>query len=173
MGQAGTVRLALWDIAGQERFGGMTRVYFKNASAAFVVVDVSQPNGLSAAKVWKAELDSKVALPNGDGIPVVLLANKCDLARQVETTELQAFCSAAGFKAWVHTSAKNNTNIEEAMQLVVTQIDRSRVDSGAPGISAGGGSMEAEAGGETDTGDGTSKPKGFVVTWQKKVDECC
>lgn len=33
-------------------------------------------NGLSVLTQWKQELDANITLPNGNGIPVVLLGNK-------------------------------------------------------------------------------------------------
>uniref|UniRef100_A0A2K6FV89 Ras-related protein Rab n=1 Tax=Propithecus coquereli TaxID=379532 RepID=A0A2K6FV89_PROCO len=59
------VRLQLWDIAGQERFGNMTRVYYREAMGAFIVFDVTRPATFEAVAKWKNDLDSKLTLPNG------------------------------------------------------------------------------------------------------------
>ena len=76
------IRLQLWDIAGQERFGNMTRVYFKGAVGAIVVHDVNKTGAgsLDAPKRWKKELDEHVGqagrAADGKGVPTLLLANK-------------------------------------------------------------------------------------------------
>jgi Ras-related protein Rab-32 len=62
--------------SGQERFGNMTRVYYKEAVGAFIVFDVTRTATFEAVLKWKADLDSKVQLPDGTPIPCVLLANK-------------------------------------------------------------------------------------------------
>ncbi|CEP13850.1 hypothetical protein [Parasitella parasitica] len=73
------VSLQMWDIAGQERFGSMTRAYYKGAMGAFIVYDVTRPTTFQNVLKWKQDLDTKVELPlawGGGDIPVVLLANK-------------------------------------------------------------------------------------------------
>merc|ERR1719420_2009997 len=72
------VRLQLWDIAGQERFGNMTRVYYRDAAAAFVVFDLTRRTTFEAVRKWKEDLDSKVITTDGAKIPTILLANKSD-----------------------------------------------------------------------------------------------
>lgn len=47
---------------GQERFGSMTRVYYKEAVGAFVVFDVTRHDTFKAAKTWKNDIDKKVLL---------------------------------------------------------------------------------------------------------------
>lgn len=64
------------NILGQERFGNMTRVYYKEAVGAFIVFDVTRSATFDAVVKWKQDLDSKVQLPNGSPIPCILLANK-------------------------------------------------------------------------------------------------
>lgn len=120
-----TVRLQLWDIAGQERFGNMTRIYYKEAVGAFIVFDMARATTYNAAAKWKADLDQKVQLPNGEPVPCVLLANKCDQPKEDlmnNTSQIDDFCKEQGFIGWFETSAKENININEAARFLLTQI---------------------------------------------------
>ena len=63
-------------VLGQERFGNMTRVYYKEAVGAFIVFDVTRSATFDAVVKWKEDLDSKVQLSDGSPIPCILLANK-------------------------------------------------------------------------------------------------
>ncbi|KAG9321750.1 hypothetical protein KVV02_006750 [Mortierella alpina] len=120
------VRMQLWDIAGQEKFSGLTRVYYKEAVAALVVYDVTRPKTFEAVPKWKADLDSKVSLPGGEPIPVVLLANKTDLKDETSTSldpeEMEQFCEDNGFVKWFGTSAKDNRNIDDAARFLLEEI---------------------------------------------------
>ena len=124
-----TVRLQLWDIAGQERFGNMTRVYYKEAVGAFVVFDVTRSSTFEAVKKWKADIDAKVMIPGttDQPIPVVLLANKIDLVNAAEgwgksKAEMEQFCLDHGFVAWFETSAKDDVQIDGAANKLVATI---------------------------------------------------
>jgi len=122
-----TVRLQLWDIAGQERFGNMTRVFYKEAMAAFVVFDVTRENTYEAVKKWKLDLDTKVTLPGTDeAIPVVLLANKIDLVgpEWVDNNKdkLDKLCEEHGFVGWFATSAAENKNVDNAGRFLTSVI---------------------------------------------------
>lgn len=68
--------LLFYGVSGQERYGNMTRVYYKEAVGAFIVFDVTRKNTFDSVANWKSDLDSKVQLPDGSSIPCVLLANK-------------------------------------------------------------------------------------------------
>ncbi|XP_026872797.1 ras-related protein Rab-38 [Electrophorus electricus] len=126
-----TVRLQLWDIAGQERFGNMTRVYYREAMGAFIVFDVTRPATFEAVTKWKDDLDSKLVLANGKSIATVLLANKCDQSRHLLTSSdlrVDQFCKENGFVGWFETSAKENININEAANFLVKHIIASESD---------------------------------------------
>lgn len=94
---------------GQERFGNMTRVYYREAMGAFIVFDVTRPASFEAVTKWKEDLDSKLTLANGKHVATVLLANKCDQGRDVLTNngiKMEQFCQENGFVGWYETSAK-------------------------------------------------------------------
>ncbi|XP_076833336.1 ras-related protein Rab-38 [Brachyhypopomus gauderio] len=120
-----TIRLQLWDIAGQERFGNMTRVYYREAMGAFIVFDMTRPSTFEAVTKWKQDLDAKLGVSGGRRVPAVLLANKCDQGRDVLTNngiEMEDFCRDNGFLGWFETSAKENINIDEAANCLVKHI---------------------------------------------------
>jgi GTPase SAR1 family protein len=62
---------------GQERFGNMTRAYYTDAVAAFIIFDATRISTLEGAHKWKVDLDSKVAFPvSNRPIPTILVASK-------------------------------------------------------------------------------------------------
>ena len=120
-----TIRLQLWDIAGQERFGNLTRVYYKDAVGAFVVFDVTRAATFEAVEKWKIDLDSKVFLSDESHIPAVLLANKCDQVDEdlyKDTTKLDEFSKKKGFVRCVKTSAQENVGIDDAVTSLLEII---------------------------------------------------
>merc|ERR1712227_634046 len=120
------IRLQLWDIAGQERFGTMTRVCYRDAVAALIVFDISRQTTFEAVSKWKQDLDSKVMLADGSPVPCILLANKCDSVDPEELEKKKAmldeFVSEKGFTGWYQTSAKENINIDEATSRLITTV---------------------------------------------------
>ena len=117
------VRLQLWDVAGQERFKSLTRVYYKGATAAIVVFDSTSKDTLDGVEEWKQDLDEKVELSDGQPIPCILLANKADLnSRFITENDLKKFAAKNNFAACFFTSAKTGLNIEESTEWLVKHV---------------------------------------------------
>ncbi|XP_049768306.1 ras-related protein Rab-32-like [Schistocerca cancellata] len=118
------VNLQLWDIAGHERFGYMTKVYYKYASGAAIVFDVSRIATFHSAQKWLNDIREKVTQQDGTPIPTVLLANKCDIqgSSGPSTETIARFCRDNGITNWFSTSAKENINIDEAMAFLVNKV---------------------------------------------------
>ncbi|XP_063287582.1 ras-related protein Rab-38-like [Pelobates fuscus] len=124
------VRLQLWDIAGQERFGHMTRLYYREAVGALVVCDVGREATVQSVQRWKEDLDSKVSLQSGKPIPLILLGNKCDqLPPGCSTRNLEEMSKEMGFSGCHLTSAKENMNIHEAVSCLIKEMIANEEDS--------------------------------------------
>lgn len=104
----GTVRLQIYDTAGQEKFHSVARHYYHNAAVVCIVYDVSQRTSFEHVPQWM----SKVHTYCSPHTPVFLVANKQDLTPQVTTQEGQRMAQSWGAQ-FVETAAKDyfSTNI--------------------------------------------------------------
>ncbi|KAK6043313.1 Ras family protein [Cooperia oncophora] len=114
--------LQIWDISGQDRYGVMTRVYYKDANAAIIVMDATNNQTKEGACRWKADLDQKLILTDGNHIPSVLVVNKCDLENDVSEEDLMTMKSNNGFVEVMRASAKEDFGIQEAFTAAVKRI---------------------------------------------------
>ncbi|XP_066964413.1 uncharacterized protein [Macrobrachium rosenbergii] len=115
-----TIKLQLWDIAGQERFTWMTRVYYKDAQGCIIMFDLTNRNSFLNTLKWKKDVDSKCTLEDGSPIPCMLLANKCDLPhRQVDQLEIEKLYKDHNFTGWTETSAKEGLMVTDSMRFLV------------------------------------------------------
>jgi len=143
------INLQLWDIPGHERFGGMTRVHYKYADGVAIVFDLSRPETFEGALSWLSDVTQKLfdekrelaaaeaahaastrlncsaedSLKANKAMPVILLANKCDLAAlKVPRQKYSTYVQENGLLAWFETSSKDASSMAHAMKTLVEYI---------------------------------------------------
>ncbi|KAL1955656.1 hypothetical protein VTO42DRAFT_8201 [Malbranchea cinnamomea] len=121
------MKLSLWDTAGQETYKSITRSYFRGASGALLVFDITRPSTFASLTQWLQDLRQIAE----EGIVVVLVGNKSDLAtgensnqRRVTRQEAEEWCRTHGVVRYVETSAKSGENVERAFLEVAERIYR-------------------------------------------------
>eukprot|EP00929_Paragymnodinium_shiwhaense_P115786 TRINITY_DN84895_c0_g1_i1.p1 TRINITY_DN84895_c0_g1~~TRINITY_DN84895_c0_g1_i1.p1 ORF type:complete len:212 (+),score=44.94 TRINITY_DN84895_c0_g1_i1:73-708(+) len=120
-----SVKLHIWDTAGQESFQAITRSYYRGAVGALLVYDVSRWSTFNDLPRWLAEARNN-ASPN---VIIAVLANKNDLEhREVSREEGAAFAQQEGL-LYLETSAKTAQNVERAF-ISVAQAISDAVDEG-------------------------------------------
>ena len=133
-----SIRLHLWDIAGQDRLGGISKLFCRDAAGALVVTDINDPKTLENALTWKEQVDTHLE-GDGENIPMVLAVNKYDLIEQQELdgsaiedcktqSYLDKFSNENGFSGAFRTSAKTGTNVTNAFSLLVREILKQKAD---------------------------------------------
>lgn len=102
----------LWDVAGQERFGNITSVYYRGASAALVVFDWNAPDSLETAVRWVVDVEIKCDPP----VPILLIANKIDLPSCYSLEDIESLCKGnENIIGWEPVSAKTGEGVTGAI----------------------------------------------------------
>lgn len=107
-----TLMLMLWDIAGSDVFSRMRASYLRGAGGAVLVCDLTRPETLPNLKAYLSVLrDLNMQ------IPLVLVANKCDLTNQIQlsTAALEDFATLLNAPHYL-TSARDNIAVDAAFE---------------------------------------------------------
>jgi GTP-binding nuclear protein Ran len=99
----------MWDIAGQEKYGGLYPGYYTGAQAAIVMLDLTRPK-LSVSTCMEYVEDIKKIC--GD-IPIILVYNKADCEyKKPDLLPIESF----------YLSVKDNIDLEGPLKYLVSVI---------------------------------------------------
>ncbi|OHT08858.1 Vacuolar protein sorting-associated protein 21 [Tritrichomonas foetus] len=120
--EKGGYELLIWDTSGEEAYRSLAPMYYRSASIAIVVCDVSQPETISSAVYWFDELKNNL----GRNIVLALCGNKLDLVKDEFKAKNEAELEkvAADFDGvYITTSAIDGYNIDRLFQLVIDKYE--------------------------------------------------
>ncbi len=114
-------QMTCWDIAGEKKWTVMRKLYYKGATGVFMVADLTRKETFENLKsYWLEDMRQ-----NCDNVPVILLANKDDLANDVDDAYLQEIAKDINAIAVYRTSARAEKNVNDAfISLVKTMLSR-------------------------------------------------
>ncbi len=118
-----TVTLNLWDLAGQDMFRSVRKMYFQGAEAAAIVYDVTRPETFEHVEVWMKEIEELRSRPN---FVIILIGNKIDLERKISSEDGDAKAKEFGI-TFIETSAKEGDNVDKAFGALCYLLIKNRV----------------------------------------------
>lgn len=132
-----TVRLQIWDSAGQERFRSLIPSYIRDSSVAVVVYDISNTASFGNVSRWIADVRAE----RGADVVVMLVGNKTDLTakRAVSTEEGERKAAEEG-ALFIETSARASHNIKALFKKLATSLPGSTTPTAAAAAAAAEGS---------------------------------
>jgi len=114
-----SVRLQLWDTAGQEKFRTITSSFYRATHGILFVYDITNADSFESIKQWYREIDRYAS----DNINKVLVANKADLEAQraVKHEDAKQYADSLEM-AFFEASAKSGKNVDECFLHITNQI---------------------------------------------------
>jgi small GTP-binding protein len=138
-----TIKLQIWDTAGQETFRSVARSYYRGAAGALLVYDITRRATFAHLATWLQEARES----GSPDMVVMLVGNKADLdeqqQRQVTYQEGERFAKEHGL-VFLEASAKTAQGVEEAFtgtaRTILDKIKSGEIDAKTfPGVKVGGG----------------------------------
>jgi small GTP-binding protein len=123
---AGTVKLSIWDMAGQERFEVVRTGFYRGSLAAALVYDVTAMASLGNLKRWRDEVLQ--AMPSQR---LLIVGNKVDLERTVSPELGQAAATYLN-APYLETSALTGQGVAALFESLATLAVQTRSATDRP-----------------------------------------
>ena len=106
-----SIRLQLWDTAGQDRFRSITRNLYKGAAGIILIYDVTNRKTFESIKNWVESIRAEVS----NKVVIVLVGNKIDKKEQIDVKTEEGDVLAEEFNLpFFECSALTGEDINEA-----------------------------------------------------------
>ena len=112
-----SLKLQIWDSAGQERYKSLIPSYVRGASIIFILYDVSKKNSFTNVITWI----NFIKEVNTDESLLVLCGNKIDLNREVSTSEGKILAEKEKM-LFFETSAKTGNGVTNMMYTCIANL---------------------------------------------------
>ncbi len=117
-----TVKVQLWDTAGEERFRTIAKSYYKGAHGIVLIYDVTNRKTYDNIRKWMNQIKDD----SSSNISIILVANKIDCEnefRQVTKEEGEVLAKNNNLPIF-EASAKDNINVEESFKYLIEEINK-------------------------------------------------
>ena len=112
-----SIKLQIWDSAGQERYKALIPSYVRGAAIIFIIYDISDQKSFLNIETWI----NFIKQVNTDESLLILCGNKNDLDRQVNYKDGYELAQKNGMM-FFETSAKKPTNINLMMLTAISKL---------------------------------------------------
>ena len=130
-----TVKLQIWDSAGQERFKNICSAYYRGSHGIIVVYSVDDMDSFNNVKNWLNDISRHAS----ENVVKLIIGNKCDLSdrKVVDFQMAKDFADSLGIPI-IETSAKDALNVDESFMKIASELLKQHakpVNNGAEEIS--------------------------------------
>ena len=111
--------VSIWDTAGQESYRTIVPLYFRGASIAIVVFDITNRKTLEGVDFWVNTLKENL----GNDVVISLCANKMDLEQDRAVDDEEILVASQNHKVPVfYTSAATGVGISSLFEYCLSQL---------------------------------------------------
>ena len=117
-----SIRMDIWDTAGQEKFRSLTRQYYRDSQGAIIVFDITKKRTFDSLQTWIDDIQDY----SDKDIPIIIVGNKSDLIdeREVSENNINEFLNDK--YTYFEVSAKYGNNIDLAFNKIKKLIMENR-----------------------------------------------